>query len=361
MVGQLLRFSRCQRLGDRHQRRQARVLVDDVEDLLHRAAVRVRQGPAGQLFRDRIHAHDAPLGIGGQHAVANRMQRDGQVLFAFNQGTLAGGRRAHLPPYQHVGSRQQREQQDRYQCSAGHQGVLRAQLAGCVLFQQLVYLRVHRVQNPVHDRPGLLQGGTCHEGVGGVNAFGLAQLLDLAGERQALVDGLAQLRPIRLQAPIAGSPCLELAQRGFARCNGRVPLRKPFGIAGNPVALRAVFDQQGCAPDARQGVGHGMRACHQACFLCCITSHFPGGGGKACHDQHGDAERGQYLGFKAGEERHGESHFFELPITSALCHPARSRVADALPAASPQATASARPGRTPQTAAAPSGLTAAPP
>src|SRR5437660_115108 len=55
--------------------RLARDLVDEIQDLADRAAARLLQAPGRQALGDRIDVFDAPLGIGADDGVANRLER----------------------------------------------------------------------------------------------------------------------------------------------------------------------------------------------------------------------------------------------------------------------------------------------
>ena len=74
--------------------RLARPLIDDGQDLAHQAALRLVVLPAGEAFRHRIHVVDAALGIGGDHRVADRLQRHLRALLGLEHrglGLLALG------------------------------------------------------------------------------------------------------------------------------------------------------------------------------------------------------------------------------------------------------------------------------
>ena len=60
--------------------RLARVLVDDAEDLVERAAGGVVARPAGEALGDGVQRHDPGGGVGHDHAVADRLQRRAQPL-----------------------------------------------------------------------------------------------------------------------------------------------------------------------------------------------------------------------------------------------------------------------------------------
>ncbi len=86
VVGQSLDRALGQGLHDRGDGELAGLLVDDVEDFIHREACRVRQGPAGQLLRHGIHEPHPGFGIGGDDRIPDGVERDGQLLLAFLQG-----------------------------------------------------------------------------------------------------------------------------------------------------------------------------------------------------------------------------------------------------------------------------------
>ena len=68
--------------------------VEDAEHLGQRPPDGFSGSPARQLLGNRVDAHDPARGVGGKHAVADRVQRRGQVLLAVAQplfGPLAPG------------------------------------------------------------------------------------------------------------------------------------------------------------------------------------------------------------------------------------------------------------------------------
>src|SRR5580658_3622167 len=77
---------------DRHRQRVlqrfAGLLVERTEDLLDRAAHGVFQAPAGQLFGDRVDVVDGRVCIGGDDAVADRLQGDLRALLLAKQRLL---------------------------------------------------------------------------------------------------------------------------------------------------------------------------------------------------------------------------------------------------------------------------------
>ena len=66
----------------------ARLLVDDIENFAHRPALRLGVRPAGEFLGDGVEPGDAPLRVGGQHGVADGLERDGEFLLAAAQGDL---------------------------------------------------------------------------------------------------------------------------------------------------------------------------------------------------------------------------------------------------------------------------------
>src|SRR5215472_3173590 len=78
--------------ADRHRQRilerLAGLLVEGAEDLLHRASHGVFQAPAGELFRHRVDVVDGGAGIGGDDAIADRLQRDLRALLLAEQRLL---------------------------------------------------------------------------------------------------------------------------------------------------------------------------------------------------------------------------------------------------------------------------------
>ena len=68
----------------------------DAEHLVQGLPHGLRHGPARQALGHRVHAGDAALRIGGDHAIADGVQRDGQAFLAlaqFGLGFLAGQRK----------------------------------------------------------------------------------------------------------------------------------------------------------------------------------------------------------------------------------------------------------------------------
>lgn len=77
--------------------------VDDAKHLGQGLPRGLGQGPARQALGHRVHAGDAALRVGGDHAIADRVQRDGQVFLAlaqFGLCFLAGQRHAVKPAAQ---------------------------------------------------------------------------------------------------------------------------------------------------------------------------------------------------------------------------------------------------------------------
>ncbi len=68
--------------------RFAGFLVKRAEDLLDGAPLAILEAPPGQRLGDRIHVVDDALGIGGDHAVADALQRDLRALLLAEQGFL---------------------------------------------------------------------------------------------------------------------------------------------------------------------------------------------------------------------------------------------------------------------------------
>ena len=66
----------------------ARFLVDDVKDVAHRATGGFRLRPAGEPFGKGIEARHAPFGIGGDHRIADGVERYGELFLAVQQGDV---------------------------------------------------------------------------------------------------------------------------------------------------------------------------------------------------------------------------------------------------------------------------------
>ena len=78
-------------------RRQACKRIENAKHLGERATGCACQRPAGEPLGNRVHAGDSPVRIGGDHRVADRLQRDGKVLLAGAQRRLAA-----VPCIQHA-------------------------------------------------------------------------------------------------------------------------------------------------------------------------------------------------------------------------------------------------------------------
>ncbi len=63
-------------------------LIDDTKDLLHRMTTGLRLFPTGELFGNRIEQRHIAPGIGGDHCIANRVERHGQLFLADLQGAV---------------------------------------------------------------------------------------------------------------------------------------------------------------------------------------------------------------------------------------------------------------------------------
>src|SRR5690606_22346236 len=80
------------RATDRHSQRilerLAGLLMEAAEDLVDAPALRMLQAPPGELLRDRIEILDAALRVGGDDAVAYRLQRDLRALLLLEERFL---------------------------------------------------------------------------------------------------------------------------------------------------------------------------------------------------------------------------------------------------------------------------------
>ena len=63
-------------------------LVDNVKNLVHRATVGLRLRPTGELFGQGIQARHTPFGIGGDHGIADGVERHGKFFLARLQGDV---------------------------------------------------------------------------------------------------------------------------------------------------------------------------------------------------------------------------------------------------------------------------------
>ena len=86
VVGQALYRAMRQGFHDRDRGGLAGFLVDDVENLVHRAADGFRLRPAGELFGNGIQERHPRLGIGGDHGIADGVEGDGELFLAVLQG-----------------------------------------------------------------------------------------------------------------------------------------------------------------------------------------------------------------------------------------------------------------------------------
>ena len=88
VVGHRLTAAVRQRVDDRVDDGLTALLVDDVNNIVDRPADRLRLGPAGEALGQGIQAHHQPRGIGGDHRIADRVERDHEVFPAFLQGEV---------------------------------------------------------------------------------------------------------------------------------------------------------------------------------------------------------------------------------------------------------------------------------
>ena len=68
--------------------RLAGLLVEAAEDVVDGPALRLLEAPAGELLGDRVEVLDDQRGVGGDHAVADRLQRDLRALLLLEQRVL---------------------------------------------------------------------------------------------------------------------------------------------------------------------------------------------------------------------------------------------------------------------------------
>ena len=88
VVGQSLDGAVRERRHHRDRRGLAGFLVDDAENLLHRAADGFGLRPAGELLGKGIEQRHARLGIGGHHRVADGVERDRELFLADLEGGI---------------------------------------------------------------------------------------------------------------------------------------------------------------------------------------------------------------------------------------------------------------------------------
>ena len=89
MVGQRLHRTMQQGGHHRYDHRLAAAFVDDMQDVFNRLTTCRLLVPARKPFCQRVEAGDAGLGIGGNHAITNRVQGHGQLLLADLQSLVA--------------------------------------------------------------------------------------------------------------------------------------------------------------------------------------------------------------------------------------------------------------------------------
>ena len=90
-----------QHAADRVGCLRAGVLVDDVEHLLDRAANRFLLRPPGQPLGDGVDSGDPGALVGGQHRVADAVERGGEALLALSNCFLRVPVVGHVPEHQH--------------------------------------------------------------------------------------------------------------------------------------------------------------------------------------------------------------------------------------------------------------------
>jgi len=88
VIGQRQDFAAGQHAPHRAGHRVARLGVDDAEDVTQRLSTGLFERPARQPLGDGVHARHAAFQIGGDHRVADRLQRDRQALLAGAQDLL---------------------------------------------------------------------------------------------------------------------------------------------------------------------------------------------------------------------------------------------------------------------------------
>ncbi len=89
-IGRTDLIERARRIETRERvlERLAGLLVEGTEDLVDRPTHRILEPPAGQLLGHRVQVVDRPSRVGGDHAVADRLQRDLRALLLAEQRLL---------------------------------------------------------------------------------------------------------------------------------------------------------------------------------------------------------------------------------------------------------------------------------
>ena len=82
VVSQPVNFARGEHVVHRDHRGLARLFIDDVENLAHRPAPGLREGPTGEPLAYLVHSRDASTGVGRQHSVADGVECDRQTFLA---------------------------------------------------------------------------------------------------------------------------------------------------------------------------------------------------------------------------------------------------------------------------------------
>jgi len=220
-------------------------LLDEIDDLEQRAAVRIRRGLADERLGRAVHVHDATLQVGGDHSLAERVERF-PCIGMRTSGGLAR-RRAHLD-----GRDQQRRLAlvaDRRQCQLDARDTtvrggqldlepLGGRLAGAkapqVAGQQLSVVRVHdlgeRAAGEVGRRGGAAQLGesrvrepdaVAFNGEAFVHRLGEAAIERLAlGARRRLALQPGH-EPLGTAGHVGGEPAGGVGRERFGVLTGR--------------------------------------------------------------------------------------------------------------------------------------------
>jgi hypothetical protein len=199
--------------------------------------------------------------------------------------------RGQLPPRHHIGGRQQRGQQDqRDELKRGPQ-IPHLVLLGLAQPQQAAFLLVHLAQDAEQALAHLGHRDARDVSVRRRAAFGLVQLFDAPGNRQALVYQRTQLRPARLLAGMIRRQLLQAAQGSLALRDRGIARGELLGVAGEPVALRAQLDEQRVCLHFGELTQNFMGVRHPLFRLLYLPRRLPGAHGERHEGDQREAER----------------------------------------------------------------------
>ena len=88
VISQALNGAMCQNICHRDFGQRPGVFVDNVKYFIDRLPKRLRLGPAGQRFSDRVKQGHARSSVSGNHGIANRVERDPELLLSLLQALV---------------------------------------------------------------------------------------------------------------------------------------------------------------------------------------------------------------------------------------------------------------------------------